>query len=146
MTAEDTANTPRRVDQHMAQAANKILGTSVSAEVRSRMRQLPSRLRGGGLVATYAFLLSKSDSHEVGQAYAKLTEGIPKHIVERGLISGGLTRENFLERISNLSIPEYARITAEIDLLAVWLSRLASAIHQAQAPRGKGSSVEASSE
>ena len=43
-----------RVDQAAAGIALRILGDQVNRELRTRMRQLPMRLRGSGLAATYA--------------------------------------------------------------------------------------------
>ena len=72
----ESTRTARRVDQAAAGIAFRILGETVRPELRIRMRQLPMRLRGSGLAATYAFVLSKADPQgdELERAYHRLAE------------------------------------------------------------------------
>lgn len=123
----------RRLDQAAAGIAFRILGETVSPELRTRMRQLPMRLRGSGLAATYAFVLSKADPHgdKLAQAYHRLAEQVASHIADQGMLSGTgrqMTPHRFLQALSEADVHDYARVSAEVETLAVWLSRLAEAL------------------
>lgn len=123
----------KRVDQGMAEAAAAILGDRVDEATRTRMRQLPQRLRGSGLAATYAFLLAKgAGSGDVAAAYRKLARGIAQRVAEEGLLpvdgSAQDLERQFLQRLTQADLTRYARVSAEVDALAVWLSRLAEAL------------------
>lgn len=124
----------QRTDQAMAAAAAEILGDHVNDELRARMRQLPSRLRGSGLAATYVFLMARSQTDDdLGRAYRHLTQQIADYTVEAKLLGektpSRLRPEEFLRHVSGASLTNYARLSAEVDLLAGWLSRLADALH-----------------
>ncbi|MEU3142724.1 type III-B CRISPR module-associated protein Cmr5 [Nocardiopsis alba] len=126
----------QRLDQELSGLALKILGERVSKDLRTRMRQLPSRLRGGGLAATYAFVLSKADPNpvkELGYAYHQLAMRIAEHVCHRRLLGGNgtvLPPKRFLEALSSATPAQYARASAEVDALATWLSRLADALYE----------------
>ncbi|MDT0326988.1 type III-B CRISPR module-associated protein Cmr5 [Nocardiopsis lambiniae] len=130
----------QRLDQELSGLALKILGRRVSKDLRTRMRQLPSRLRGGGLAATYAFVLSKADPNpakELGYAYHQLAVKIAEHVCHRRLLGGNgtvLPPKRFLEALSSATPAQYARACAEVDALATWLSRLADALHEPAPP------------
>ncbi|MFV2194986.1 type III-B CRISPR module-associated protein Cmr5 [Nocardiopsis sp. LOL_012] len=123
----------RRVDQSMAGVAHRILGDHVTPELRTRMRQLPMRLRGSGLAATYAFVLSKADArgNELEKAYHRLAERVAAHVADRGLLTGAGRRtdpQRFLAALADADVHDYARISVEVEALSVWLSRLAEAL------------------
>ncbi|MFB8762226.1 type III-B CRISPR module-associated protein Cmr5 [Nocardiopsis alba] len=123
-----------RVDQAAAGIALRILGDQVNRELRTRMRQLPMRLRGSGLAATYAFVLSKADPRgdRLAQAYHRLAAEIAKQISEQQLLSGTskqqMTPHEFLRALSEADVHDYARVSVEVEILAVWLSRLSEAL------------------
>ncbi|MEU1896856.1 type III-B CRISPR module-associated protein Cmr5 [Nocardiopsis dassonvillei] len=125
-----------RVDQRLARVAHDILPPQVSQELRTRMRQLPSRLRGGGLAATYAFILSKSKNDpkdSLGYAYHRLAAKIAEHVAERKLLGDldpDIDQREFMHALSEADTRRYARVSAEVDALAVWLSRLADAYYE----------------
>ncbi|GAB3105818.1 hypothetical protein GCM10027160_00570 [Streptomyces calidiresistens] len=128
-----------RVDQGMARAAAEILGDGpISGPLRTRYRQLPVMLHTTGLAATYAFVLSKTGGRNkaLAEAYDRVANGIRKHIATRRLIPGCTEKtppRDVLQAMGNCGGVTYARATAEITLLAGWLSRLAEARHQADA-------------
>ena len=129
----ESTRTARRVDQAAAGIAYRILGETVSPELRTRMRQLPMRLRGSGLAATYAFVLSKADSQgdELERAYHRLSERVAAHIGDQGLLSGTgrqMSPHQFLRALGEADVHDYARVSAEVEALSVWLSRLAEAL------------------
>lgn len=121
---------PRRVDQAMAKKAGAMLPEKISGQLRTRYRQLPIMLHTAGLAATYAFILSKKDEKELGQAYGKVADGIRRHIGDRQLIAGKshwATDLELLDGLGQAERTEYMRASAEISALAGWLSRLAEA-------------------
>src|SRR5699024_201617 len=99
------------------------------------MRQLPLRLRGSGLASTYSFILSKADPRgdSLAQAYHRLAAKVAEHVAERHLLSGTsrkMTPNEFLRALSKANVHDYARVTIEVEILSVWLSRLAEALHE----------------
>lgn len=130
----------RRIDQTMAARAAQILEGEVNEQLRTRMRQLPGRLRGSGLAATYAFLMARAAKDDaVARAYERLTLAIAAYTDERRLLADkplDLTPEKFLRYLAGASADRYARVAAEIDILAVWLSRLATALYRARKIEG----------
>lgn len=142
----------QRLDQELAAIALTVLDNQVSKDLRTRMRQLPSRLRGSGLAATYAFVLSKSDpdpNKELGYAYHRLAAAIADHVSRRGLLGAAgtvITSQGLPAALAHATPSQYARTSAEIDALAGWLSRLADALHQPSPPVGRGSGQEAGEE
>lgn len=123
----------RRVDQAAAGIALRVLGEKVTAELRTRMRPLPMRLRGSGLAATYAFVLSKADPQggQLARAYHRLAEQVASHVASQGLLSGTgrqMTPLRFLHALGEADVHDYARVSVEVEVLAVWLSRLAEAL------------------
>lgn len=127
---------PDRIDQSMATRAAEVLNLPVTTpdlakRVRTRMRQLPMRVRSSGLAATFAFIDSKSDGTDtIAQAYTRLRGAIIGHVGERGLLPGlepDAAPEEFLRLLALAETAAYSRVTAEIDLLAGWLSRIADA-------------------
>lgn len=125
-----------RVDQGLARIAHDILPAVVSRELRTRMRQLPSRLRGSGLAATYAFILSKAENDPedaLALAYYRLAEKIAQHVSDRrllGNVEADLDCKGFMRALGMADAGQYSRVSAEIDALAVWLSRLADAYYE----------------
>lgn len=129
----EPTRTARRVDQAAAGIAYRILGETVSHELRTRMRQLPMRLRGSGLATTYAFVLSKADPQgdKLERAYHRLSERVATHIADQGLLTGTGRQMNphqFLRALGEADVHDYARVSAEVEALSVWLSRLAEAL------------------
>lgn len=129
----EATRSARRVDQAAAGIACRVLGKEVSSELRTRMRQLPMQLRGSGLAATYAFVLSKADAHggKLEKAYYRLAERIASHVAERGLITETgrqMDPRQFLKALSEADVHDYARVSVEVETLAIWLSRLAEAL------------------
>lgn len=122
----------KRVDTQMAALAYQILGDKVSGEVRTRMRQLPGRLRGGGLTATYVYLCSHSGTGtDVERAYTQLALTIPDYVAKHRLIPGGpeqMSPPDFLQELTSMSPTTYTRISLQVEALAGWLSRLATAL------------------
>ncbi|MDA2805410.1 type III-B CRISPR module-associated protein Cmr5 [Nocardiopsis suaedae] len=132
-----------RLDQAMAAQAARILpdtGTDVEAAktLRTRMRQLPLRLRSTGFVAAFAFIHSKSgDTTAVARAYRDLRDLLIRRIAEEELLEGltpHTTPAEFLRALSEADATAYARITTEADMVAGWLSRIADARYQAARP------------
>ncbi|MDS1269711.1 type III-B CRISPR module-associated protein Cmr5 [Lipingzhangella sp. LS1_29] len=130
-------NELQRIDQDKSRAAHNILSQShgVDAETRSRMRQLPARLRASGLAATYAFLRSKQGNEKaVERAYRDLVIGIAHHLRDLGLVDFPENQDDpgmiLQQRFANANTGTYARMSAEVDELAIWLSRLADALHK----------------
>jgi len=124
-----------RIDQAAAGIAFRILGDHVNQDLRTRMRQLPLRLRGSGLASTYSFILSKADPRgdSLAQAYHRLAAKVAEHVAERHLLSGTsrkMTPNEFLRALSKANVHDYARVTIEVEILSVWLSRLAEALHE----------------
>ncbi|WP_017622013.1 type III-B CRISPR module-associated protein Cmr5 [Nocardiopsis chromatogenes] len=131
-----------RIDQELAAIAYEILPEKVTKEVRTRMRQLPSRLRGGGLAASYAFICaraneskadgSKNDSKaQLGRAYGLLADKIAQRLADQRILGKAgdtMTRQQCLRHLADATPMEYARASAEIDALAIWLSRLSDAL------------------
>ncbi|WP_017593832.1 type III-B CRISPR module-associated protein Cmr5 [Nocardiopsis potens] len=134
----------RRVDQNLARIAHEVLPEQVGQELRTRMRQLPSRLRGGGLAATYAFLLSKAKKEpadELSRAYRLLADKIAAHVAQRRLLKSAppeMDSTAFLAELAKAKPAEYARASAEVDALAVWLARLADALREKPEKRRQG--------
>ncbi len=127
------AQSARRVDQAAAGIALRVLGEEVTSELRTRMRQLPMRLRGSGLAATYAFVLSKADpqGEQLARAYHRLAEQVASHVANQGLLSGTgrqMAPLRFLQALGEANVHDYARVSVEVEMLAVWLSRLAEAL------------------
>ncbi|MCK9874108.1 type III-B CRISPR module-associated protein Cmr5 [Nocardiopsis dassonvillei] len=122
----------KRVDTQMAALAYQVLGEEVTGEVRTRMRQLPGRLRGGGLTATYVYLHNHSGTgNDVERAYGALARAIADHVAGHRLIPGGpaqMTPTVFLQQLTTISPTTYTRISLQIEALAGWLSRLATAL------------------
>ncbi|GAA3820724.1 type III-B CRISPR module-associated protein Cmr5 [Streptomyces chiangmaiensis] len=122
-----------RLDQSMAHAASSMLPDAVPDRLRTRYRQLPVMLRISGLAATYAFILSSSrpdPTKEVGFAYKLVADGIRTHISEHALLGQGkrwVSNRDLLEAFAEADRSVYARVSAEIEALAGWLSRLAEA-------------------
>ncbi|MGW0084529.1 type III-B CRISPR module-associated protein Cmr5 [Streptomyces sp. NPDC003393] len=120
----------RRVEQAMARDAGAMLPETINGRLRTRYRQLPVMLHSAGLAATYAFILSNKGEKELGKAYAKVAEGIRKHIGDRQLIGGKnrwATDLELLDALGHADRTEYMRASAEIMALAGWLNRLAEA-------------------
>ncbi|RKN33833.1 type III-B CRISPR module-associated protein Cmr5 [Micromonospora musae] len=120
----------RRVDQQMAAAAAAMLPEKIDAELRTRYRQLPVLVRVSGLAATYAYLIGKSTKTKRGPAYQKVADGIRTHLTTRsGLVAAAQidTNEKLLHALAELDTSVYARVSAEVQVLAGWLSRLAEA-------------------
>ncbi|MDA2812549.1 type III-B CRISPR module-associated protein Cmr5 [Nocardiopsis sp. RSe5-2] len=122
-----------RIDQELASIAYEILPERVTKEVRTRMRQLPSRLRGGGLAATYAFICARANDSkaELGQAYGLLADKIAQRLADQRILGKAgdtMTRQQCLRHLAEATPIEYARASAEIDALAIWLSRLSDAL------------------
>jgi CRISPR type III-B/RAMP module-associated protein Cmr5 len=123
--------TARRIDQGMAAAAASILPPTVTRELRTRYRQLPTMVRTAGLAATYAFLLSKHDDTTLGQAYRAVTKGIREHLSRPGSVLPGVTTDqDVIGALAGLPASSYARASVEAEMLAGWLSRLAEAVFQ----------------
>lgn len=125
-----------RVDQQMAAQAEKVIGPLVTdpqlaQRIRTRMRQFPMQLRSSGLVAAFAFAESKSGSADpLEQAYSRLCKAIIEHAAKRKLLPGltpQSTPREFLDVLTKADLPTHSRLSAEIDLLAGWLSRIAEA-------------------
>lgn len=133
-----------RVDQGLARVAHDILPPVVGKELRTRMRQLPSRLRGSGLAATYAFILSKAENDPkdpLALAYHRLAEKIAAHVSDRRLLGdqrADLDQRGFMEALSEAGPGQYAQVSAEIDALAIWLSRLADAYYEEPKKKEEG--------
>ncbi|MDA2807781.1 type III-B CRISPR module-associated protein Cmr5 [Nocardiopsis suaedae] len=122
-----------RIDQELAATAYEILPQKVTKEVRTRMRQLPSRLRGGGLAATYAFICARANDSKdkLQQAYGLLADKIAQRLADRRILGKAgdtMTRQECLRHLAGATPIEYARASAEIDALAIWLSRLSDAL------------------
>jgi CRISPR/Cas system CMR-associated protein Cmr5 small subunit len=119
----------------MAAAAARMLETKVSDDLRTRYRQLPVMVRTAGLAAAYAYLVGKTDGTDLGRAYGKVATGIREHLTTRHLIPAAdhtsAARANLalLAVLGQLSTANYA--SAEVQMLAGWLSRLADAHCQA---------------
>ncbi|GAA3732343.1 hypothetical protein GCM10022402_11170 [Salinactinospora qingdaonensis] len=120
----------------MAARAAEVLNLQVDApnlskRLRTRMRQLPMRLRSSGLAATFAFIDARCGGGDtIAQAYTQLRGAIISHIGERALLgelAPDATPEEFLRELAMADTAAHSRITAEIDLLARWLSRIADA-------------------
>ncbi|RKS07010.1 CRISPR-associated protein Cmr5 family [Nocardiopsis sp. Huas11] len=127
-------STAKRLDNQMAGLAYQILQPGFTLEVRTRMRQLPARLRGGGLAATYAFILSHSgQANAVEKAYTRLAEVIARYVAEHRLIPDGPEQMDpylFLEQLSKskMTPTTYTRISLRVEALAGWMSRLSDAL------------------
>ena len=132
----------QRLDQELSGIALDVVGERVGRDLRTRMRQLPSRLRGGGLAATYAFVLSKADPNpakELGSAYHRLAVKIAEHVCDRRLLGGNgtiLPPARFLAALSEATPAQYARASAAGDACAITLSRLAHALYEPPATTG----------
>jgi CRISPR-associated protein Cmr5 len=124
--------TARRIDQHMAQAAATMLPDTIDQELRTRYRQLPMMVRTAGLAATYAYLVGKSDtSTSLGRAYLDLATGIRAYLTRPGTAGQASSNADMLRSLGDMRPADYARAAIEVELLAVWLSRLADARWQA---------------
>ncbi|WP_344984018.1 type III-B CRISPR module-associated protein Cmr5 [Thermobifida alba] len=126
------------MDQQMAAQAERVIGPVVTnpqlaKRLRTRMRQFPMRLRSSGLVAAFAFAESRSGNGDpLEQAYTRLCEVIIQHVSQRDLLPGltaQSTPREFLTMLTNAGLTTYSRVSAEIDLLAGWLSRIADAYY-----------------
>lgn len=134
------------IDQDLVGIAAEILPAKVGPEVRTRMRQLPSRLRGGGLAATYAFICARANEKKDGEltkAYGLLADRIAQRVAAKGLLreaGESLSRDDLLRLLATATPSEYARVSAEIDALAIWLSRLSDAlrVREEDAPADDG--------
>jgi CRISPR type III-B/RAMP module-associated protein Cmr5 len=78
----------RRLDQDLAKAAAEILQPRISADLRTRYRQLPMMLRMSGLAATIAYLVSKAgkpgaSKNGLEEAYSAVVDGIRRRLIER---------------------------------------------------------------
>jgi CRISPR type III-B/RAMP module-associated protein Cmr5 len=115
----------------------------VDPELRTRYRQLPVMLRTAGLAATYAFIAAKSrDTSALGQAYARVADGIRQHLADRNLIAAGLgprDHRGMLTLLAEMDLPAYTQASAEVGELAQWLARLADAVYRD--PSGAGGSA-----
>ncbi|KUP98587.1 type III-B CRISPR module-associated protein Cmr5 [Thermobifida cellulosilytica] len=124
-----------RVDQEMVRQAEKVIGPVVpdpqlAKRLHTRMRQFPMRLRSSGLAAAFAFAESRSgDGDHLERAYKRLCEAIVQHVRSRHLLELGdrPTARDFLVALSEADLVTYSRVSAEVDLLAGWLSRIADA-------------------
>ncbi len=137
--------TATRIDQDMAASAAAMLAPTVDKELRTRYRQLRMMLHTAGLAATYAYVASKSnDPSTAGQqaqpaAYRLVSDGIRARLGRLGLLDGDpatTSHTEVLKRLGQADAAVYLRASAEITHLAGWLSRLADAMHQADAPTG----------
>ncbi|MFE9243643.1 type III-B CRISPR module-associated protein Cmr5 [Nocardiopsis sp. NPDC006938] len=153
------------MDQNLASIAVKILTNTstgetnsdtdtVTQEVRTRMRQLPSQLRGSGLTATYAFVLAKAEkegNEPLRSAYAGLADAIAEQAFANGYLprpqndpnrhgsakgQQDAGRRDFMSALCQASPAQYSRVSAAVDALAVWLSRLAEAYYEPAAGAG----------
>lgn len=133
----------RRVDQRMASAAGRLLPATIPDGLLTRYKQLPVQLRMSGLAATYAYVVAKSDTDDLGQAYAMVADGIRRHLTDVAKIVTGdtaaATNEGFLRALGELEPSSYARASAEAQSLALWLSRLGEARYRSQNPGGRES-------
>jgi len=126
--------TVRRIDQGMAVAAAQALPENfeVDKELRTRYRQLRAMLRGAGLAATYAYIVSKAktgqDANKLEKAYAAAERAIRKQIFTGGALPGN-ARE-VLAKLGEMNAVDYARASAEASAFVGWLSRLADAAYQ----------------
>jgi len=142
-----SADGPRRLDQDLAKAATRILRRegsgelrTISPDLRTRYRQLPTMVRLSGLAATVAYLVSKSgktgsSKSDLEQAYTAVVDGIRARLQEQGYHLGAAplnSNDALVLRLADLPPGEYARASAEIEALAIWLSRLAEARFKAQ--------------
>jgi CRISPR type III-B/RAMP module-associated protein Cmr5 len=121
----------------MAARSAQILPDVVDRELRTRYRQLPVMLRTAGLSATYAFIAAKSrDSSALGQAYARVADGIVTHLSERKLIAAGPGRpghRQVLTLLAAMDLADYTQASTEVAELAQWLARLADAVSRDRA-------------
>jgi CRISPR/Cas system CMR-associated protein Cmr5 small subunit len=126
-----------RLDQHMAATAAAMLPATINRDLRTRYRQLPVLLHTCGLIAAYAFLVSKAGGDDAtATAYARVVEGVRAHLADRGLAVAA-TPLDLLRVLSELPHDRYALAAADARALAGWLSRLAEATFQAQ-PKSTG--------
>lgn len=131
-----------RIDQGMAVAAARALpgNFEVDKELRARYRQLRAMLRGAGLAATYAYIVSKAktgpDADKLARAYAAAEQAIRKRIFAGGALPG--SAREVLTKLGEMNAVDYARASAEVSAFAGWLSRLADAAWQEAGGDGAG--------
>jgi CRISPR/Cas system CMR-associated protein Cmr5 small subunit len=130
----------QRIDQDMAVIAARALpdGFAVSAELRTRYRQLRVMLHSAGLAATYAFMVSKANPDPGADALARAYAAAERAIRERIFPAGNVPRNasEVFTRLGEMSAMDYARASAEAAAFTGWLSRLADAAWQASGNGG----------
>jgi CRISPR/Cas system CMR-associated protein Cmr5 small subunit len=130
--ARDLIVTAHRIDQGMAAAAARALPAEVTAELRTRYRQLRVMLRTAGLAATYAFIAAKAgDTDQLAVAYRSAGEAIVNRLSARNMFPDGAqpaSVREVLTLLGRMDRTEYARASAEAAALAGWLARLADAL------------------
>jgi CRISPR type III-B/RAMP module-associated protein Cmr5 len=117
----------------MAAAAAAMLPERVDDRLRTRYAQLPVMVRTAGLAATFAFLVAKTGTDDLGRAYGRVADGIRRHLTDRHLVPGAESERSnlgLLDRLANADLAHYTRASAEVEALARWLSRLAEAKHR----------------
>lgn len=124
-----------RIDQGMARQAVNLLPETVTAELRTRYRQLRIMIHTSGLAATYAYVAAKSTSEgksHLTSAYGEVARGIRSHLEESRLLPGGgrMEHRKVLAALAALSLRDYTRASAEVTTLMTWLSRLADAVYK----------------
>lgn len=130
-----------RVDQAAAARAARMLPPAIGPEHRARYRQFQLILRTAGLAAAYAHATARSrDPGSTGETYARITDGIQRHLQERQLIPASpesLPHRDVLQYIAAMDTSSYAQASAETAALARWLTRLADAAYadEAAAPK-----------
>ena len=138
----------RRVDQDMAATAAGMLrppGELTGADkkaLRTRYRQLRIMLHTAGLAATYAFVASKAGgSGTLERAYAEAARGIRVRLADMNVLTGSAARmdaREVLRQLGEMDGMRYARASTEATSLVSWLSRLADACYQEDAPHADG--------
>lgn len=142
-----------RTDQRRTIQAYQIVQDPVTDETwRTRLRQLPAQLQGGGLCATYAYLMAQaaktphrdepatergtSDAkreQKLSDSYRRLVDGIAAHVFELRLLTAHGKEKNptgFLNALATAEPTEYTRVYAEVNALAIMMSRLAVALYE----------------
>jgi CRISPR/Cas system CMR-associated protein Cmr5 small subunit len=105
--------------------------------LRTRYRQLRIMLHTAGLAATYAFVASKAGgSGTLERAYAEAARGIRQRLAD--VLAGSAAQmdaREVLRQLGEMDSTKYARASAEATSLVGWLSRLADACYQEDAPQ-----------
>lgn len=134
----------RRLDQSMAEAAAGALPDPVTPEQRTRYRTLKVMCHSSGLAATYAYVVSKSQSggkeDARREAYEKTGRAIAECLVGMRLLDDGEKGDPraVLNRLGSMDPVDYLRASARVTALLVWLSRLADALVVDQPKTGAG--------